>query len=309
MGPMGGSQLGGTCGAREGCEERRHHRRPNRGEQGLSTGPAKREQVMMSYAPGSFPHQRSCPRMEFVPVHQVRAHEYVAEQIRRQIALRLVRPGDALPSERELVTVFGVARRTVQQALRVLDREGLVVARRGRFGGTFVLESRDDTQSVDELASRVRRRREEVLELLDYRRLIEPGLTRVAADLASPTDLAAIDAALRGMTIARNEPEYMRFDTAFHVAVAEATHNRHLVKAVEDTRMGLNDALSLLPRTGTWRRCLSAQHDSIFAGIQARHPDAAAAAAEAHVMNSDKGVRALLIALTVSNDINGRRNA
>ena len=252
---------------------------------------------MMSQAQRSFQRLRSCSQMEFVPVQQVRAHEYVAEQIRRQIALRLVRPGEALPSERELVTMFGVARRTVQQALAVLDSEGLVEARRGRFGGTFVLESRDETQSMKGLTSRVRRRREELLELLDYRRLIEPALARLAANLARRTDLTAIGAALRGMTTARNEPEYMGFDTAFHVAVAAATHNRYLTKAVEDTRMGLNDALSLLPDTDTWHRRLSGEHDAIFAGIQARDPDAAGAAAEAHVMNSDKSVRALLIAI------------
>jgi len=44
---------------------------------------------------------RRRPRVSFDPIQQLRAHEYVAEQIRRHIALRLVAPGESLPSEND----------------------------------------------------------------------------------------------------------------------------------------------------------------------------------------------------------------
>ena len=74
-------------------------------------------------------------------VQQLRAHEYVAEQIRRHIGLRLIQPGEALPSERELASLFGVGRPTIQHALRLLEAGRLVEARRGRLtgGGVFDL--------------------------------------------------------------------------------------------------------------------------------------------------------------------------
>ena len=72
--------------------------------------------------------------VEFEPIQQLRAHEYVAEQIRRHIALRLIRPGESLPSERELATLFGVGRPTIQQAMGLLEADHLVEARRGRRG-------------------------------------------------------------------------------------------------------------------------------------------------------------------------------
>src|ERR1700746_3955743 len=50
----------------------------------------------------------SAPSLRFERIRQVRAHEYVAEQIRRHIALRLIKPGEALPAERELAGMFGV---------------------------------------------------------------------------------------------------------------------------------------------------------------------------------------------------------
>jgi GntR family transcriptional repressor for pyruvate dehydrogenase complex len=253
---------------------------------------------MTSSAARPTPSERFRSEVEFDPVRQVRAHEYVAAQIRRQITLRLVRPGAVLPSERELAVMFGVSRRTVQQALKTLEGESLIMARRGRFGGTFVLGFRDNGQTMDELTSRVLRRYHELLELLDYRRLLEPAIVRMAAESARPSDLTAMRSALRGMATAGDEPEYMRFDTDFHVAVAAATQNRYLAKAVEDCRLGLNDALILLPETEAWHSRLSGEHEQIFAAIAAHDPDGAAAAAEAHIMSSDTGVRVLLATIS-----------
>ncbi|WP_241228364.1 GntR family transcriptional regulator [Corynebacterium hylobatis] len=62
----------------------------------------------------------------------------IADGIREQIESRGLAPGDRLPTERELVEEFGVARMTVRHALDVLQMEGLIERRRGRTGGTFV---------------------------------------------------------------------------------------------------------------------------------------------------------------------------
>jgi GntR family transcriptional repressor for pyruvate dehydrogenase complex len=99
------------------------------------------------------------------------------------------------------------------------------------------------------------------------------------------------------MVRASAESEYMRLDTEFHLAVARATRNRHLTSAIEEIRMELNDALSLLPESETWHRRISGEHEAIFDAIESRDPDAAGAAAELHVANSDKGVRAVLAAI------------
>ena len=68
-----------------------------------------------------------------------RKHEYlvIAEQLRQRIETCELGPGDRLPSEREMVQDFNVARMTVRRALGLLQEEGLVERRRGRTGGTF----------------------------------------------------------------------------------------------------------------------------------------------------------------------------
>jgi GntR family transcriptional regulator, transcriptional repressor for pyruvate dehydrogenase complex len=237
------------------------------------------------------------PRVSFDPIHQLRAHEYVAEQIRRHIALRLVAPGEALPSERELAAMFGVGRPTIQHAMRLLEADHLVEARRGRRGGTFVLEPTEDALVMEELIARLLRHRDELEELLVYRSTLEPAVSRLAAETRRRGDLQAIRRTIRNMVGSTTEADYMCFDTGFHFAFARATHNRYLERATEEIRMQLNDALSLLPESETWHRRISGEHEAIFEAIEEGDVDEAEAATELHVANSDQGVRALLTAV------------
>jgi GntR family transcriptional regulator, transcriptional repressor for pyruvate dehydrogenase complex len=239
----------------------------------------------------------SVARVHFPRLQQPKAHEYVAEQIRRHIALRLIAPGESLPSERELAGMFGVGRPTIQLALKDLAADRLVVSRRGRHGGTFVLEPADDTVVQDELISRLLARREELEELLDYRRSIEPLISKMAARLRKRSDLSSMRSMIRNMVEAREEPEYMRFDTEFHLAVARATQNRFLLLSMEEIRLQLNDVLSLLPETETWHRRISGEHEAIFDAIESRDAKAAEKATVVHVDNSDRSVRATLTAI------------
>jgi DNA-binding FadR family transcriptional regulator len=150
---------------------------------------------------------------------------------------------------------------------------------------------------MDELIARLLRRRDELEELLVYRRTVEPAVSRLAAETRRRSDLATMRRAIRGMAEAPTEPEYMRCDTEFHLAIAGATQNRYLHREIEEIRMQLNDALSLLPESETWHRRLSGEHEAILGAIEARDPDTAEAATELHVENSDRSVRAVVAAI------------
>jgi DNA-binding FadR family transcriptional regulator len=237
------------------------------------------------------------PPLRFAPIQQLRAHEYVAEQVQRHIALRLIGPGESLPSERELAATFGVGRPTIQHALRLLEADRLVETRRGRNGGTFVAAPASDAGALDDLMARVLRQRQELEELLVYRRVIEPRVAREAARIRRREDLAAMSNAIEAMSRASSEPDYMRHDTEFHLSVAQATRNRYLLSAIEDVRLRLNDAMSLLPESDTWHRRLSGEHEAIAAAISSRDAEAAEQAMDLHVAASELSVRALLSAI------------
>lgn len=231
---------------------------------------------------------------DFEPIQPLRAHEYVAEQIRRHISLRLIRPGQALPPERELALTFGVGRPTIQQALTLLDAEGLVETRRGRRGGTFVAGAAQGGSAIDEVVLRLARHLQEVEELLAYRCTIEPAVARLAAVTRAQAGVEAMKHAIQGMGNAQSEPEYMRYDTAFHIAMAEATANRYLVRDVEEIRVGLNDAMTLLPESETWHRSIGNQHLALLAAVESGYAKRAGEVARVHVSDSERSLRAVL---------------
>jgi GntR family transcriptional repressor for pyruvate dehydrogenase complex len=235
--------------------------------------------------------------VRFERIHQLRAHEYVAEQIRRHISLRLIKPGEALPAERELAGMFGVGRPTIQHALRLLEAAGLVEARRGRSGGTFITRHDQDSHAADDMIVRVMRQRKELEDLLVYRRLIEPAAASVAARTRRAPDLAAMRRAIRGMAAATTEPDYMRHDTDFHIAVARATDNSFLTRAIEEIRMRLNDAMTLLPESEAWHQRLSGEHEALLEAIGNGDADKAETLMHEHVAISEQGLRAVLAAI------------
>ena len=235
--------------------------------------------------------------VRFEPIHQVRAHEYVAEQIRRHIALRLIKPGEALPAERELAGMFGVGRPTIQHALRLLEAAGLVEARRGRHGGTFITHPEEDSLAADDLIVRVMRQRKELEDLLLYRRIVEPAVARVAAGTRRSADLSCMRRAIQGMVASTTEPDYMRHDTDFHIAVANATGNALLTRAIEEIRLRLNDAMTLLPESEAWHLRISGEHEELLEAIERGDAGAAEAVMQEHVANSEQGLRAVLAAI------------
>jgi DNA-binding FadR family transcriptional regulator len=104
-------------------------------------------------------------------------------------------------------------------------------------------------------------------------------------------------AALESMSSATSEPEYMRYDTELHLAVAAATGNRFMCAAIEDVRLRLGEVTSLLPESETWHRRLSGEHEDIVSAIERQDENGAEAAMDAHVAASAQGVRAVLTAM------------
>ena len=233
----------------------------------------------------------------FRPVEQLRAHELVAEQIRRQVALRLVTPGQSLPPERELARLFGVGRATVQQAIELLEGEQLLESRRGRSGGTFVVGVAEGNETPVGVLDRVRKEKAAILEALDFRAELEPAAAAAAAAARRQHDLNALRAACRAAAATEDDAEFMEHDTELHLALGRATGNRYFAETLERLRLVLNDALVALPDSALWHARSNREHELLLATVGAGDGRAARKAMEIHVAHTDQSVRALLAAL------------
>ncbi|MDX3692880.1 FadR/GntR family transcriptional regulator [Streptomyces europaeiscabiei] len=178
------------------------------------------------------------------PVRAGNGFEEALEQIMQVVRLGLVPGGERLPAERELAERLGISRVTLREVLKVLQDQGLIEARRGRYGGTFVLP-RVDTPGEDELRRRLKGI--DVEDTLRFREVLEVG----AAGLCAAHGLTSEEVERLRAALARthNAPltEYRRLDTLLHLTIAELSGSPSLAGQYAAVRAGVNDLLDCIP--------------------------------------------------------------
>src|SRR3954452_16425603 len=119
--------------------------------------------------------------------------ELVSQRLRQQIVRGELSEGDALPSEAELMTQFGVSRPTLREAFRVLESEGLISVRRGAHGGARVQIPNGDIAA--RYAGLVLEFRGTTLEdVYDARNIIEPPCAAMLARKRTTADIKRLRA-------------------------------------------------------------------------------------------------------------------
>ncbi|MDG5805019.1 FCD domain-containing protein [Streptomyces ossamyceticus] len=178
------------------------------------------------------------------PVRAGNGFEEALEQILQVVRLGLVPGGERLPAERDLAERLGISRVTLREVLKVLQDQGLVEARRGRYGGTFVLP-RAETPGEDELRRRLKDI--DVEDTLRFREVLEVGAAGLCA-AHSLTDEQA-ERLRTALTRTREAPltEYRRLDTLFHLTIAELSGSPSLAAQYAGVRAGVNDLLDCIP--------------------------------------------------------------
>lgn len=244
------------------------------------------------------------------------AFEECVERLLQSISLGLARPGEKLPPERELAAQLGVSRFTLREAIRELADAGWLESRRGRHGGTFVL----DRRGVDAERVPVAGRPEfhDLDDVLVLRQVLEVGAARAAANAvlaartregkggvhpsrtgkrsvtgmrAPPSGAAspAAQAALLGLleecrTAAAGH--YRPADSRLHLAITALAGSRSLSAAVADVRVRVNEFLDAIPLLERNIAHSNNQHDRVVRSVLAGRPDDAGQAMEEHLAGS-----------------------
>ncbi|MBS1895545.1 MAG: FadR family transcriptional regulator [Actinobacteria bacterium] len=166
------------------------------------------------------------------PIATERTFEQAIERIVEGIERSRLRHGDALPKEATLAAELGISKPTLRQALRVLERAGLIEVRRGAGGGIFLAA---ELVPIDLLRSQVAAEEGIVVETLVARRIIEGGATRLAAKAARPGDFEEMERTVELLVAAAgSRDQVMRADAAFHRAVGRASGNRSIQAAMRE---------------------------------------------------------------------------
>jgi GntR family transcriptional repressor for pyruvate dehydrogenase complex len=225
--------------------------------------------------------------MPFQKVAPEKLSQSVVRQIEELILRGILRPGERLPSERDLAEKLGVSRPSLREAIGELADAGLLTSKAG--SGVFVAEVLGSAFSPA-LVRLFATHEEAVFDYIAFRRDMEGLAAERAARLGSETDLRVIDTIFGKMEAAhqkRDPTDEAQLDAAFHMAIIEAGHNvimLHMLRSMFDLlRDGVFYNRQVMFRNRTTRDQLLDQHRAMNDAIQRRDPVAAREAVAAHL--------------------------
>src|SRR4051794_11045592 len=197
------------------------------------------------------------------------AFEGCVEQLATAIRLGVYPFGSSLPSERELALRLGVSRATLREAIAALREAGMVRTRRGRGGGTVV--SFEPSAPAYDVNDGLAERREQLLDCLVFRRVVEPGgcWTAAGRDLTAAqrllltTALHEVDRAVE----ARDPVAHRQADSRLHLALASVTESSRTIAAVTEIQGCLHDMLQAIPVLQVNIEHSNAQHRTIVSAV------------------------------------------
>lgn len=230
------------------------------------------------------------------PIDSRNRSDIIADRILQMLGSADYRPGQRLPTEKQLCERFGVGRASVREALKKLEILGVIEIRQGE--GTFLQEVSPlgFWEMPLPLSRLITLRKRDLVDLMHIRRTIELETARVAAARRTGDHLAQLWALMDQMGREHGDAEaFLQTDLQFHITVAEATGNRVFPRLLNQVR-----ELYVLQYKHLICRIPGVTHDSfryhtdIVRAIEEGDGERAQAVMGQHLANSEKIVLELL---------------
>lgn len=166
-----------------------------------------------------------------------KSSDVLAERLRREILTDAYPPGSSLPTERELVSATGLSRGSVREALRILEAQGLVHTRAGRYGGTTVSQPTDD-HLAGHINVYAKGRSLPLSALVEVRLALEPMVAFLAAQRRTDADLETLRAIAERLDRSADtkSDSFLEENVEWHDALAAASHNELLCAFASSVR-------------------------------------------------------------------------
>jgi GntR family transcriptional repressor for pyruvate dehydrogenase complex len=223
------------------------------------------------------------------PVSRLHAYEQVLARIEPLIREGRLRRGARLPSERDLAQALGVSRNSLREAIRVLIARGALEPRPG--SGTFITEPSTDRMAIS-FASVLSDRSPELLDIMEFRRALEPAVAASAAQRAGPRDVAEMHAILdRHAERVRSGVPAVEEDAQFHTALAAATRNPVFARVVDQCLDLVQATRQRVLQSRTRAKRSLEGHLRILDAVKRHDPEAARNAMLAHLIEVEGLIR------------------
>lgn len=222
-----------------------------------------------------------------VAIRRSKLYEQVAQTVEQRIREDDLMPGEALPSEREMMREFGVGRPAVREALFHLQRMGLIELKAGARARVAAPTPKAVVENLSGSVRYLLSSPQGIRHFQEARGFLEIGLARHAAERATPDEIEALRLALEANHAALGDrAKFQKTDVDFHYVLAvipknpifETLHAAFVEWLVEQRHVTLN----WHGRDDTAQTAYQA-HKAIYEAIAAQDPDRAEAAMRKHL--------------------------
>lgn len=164
---------------------------------------------------------RSDPTRDLIlkrsPIRRSKLHELVSRKLEDMIRSGELKPGDRLPSERDIMTAYGIGRPAVREAFLSLESKGFITTESGRRACVVAPSVDNIVTTLDSVVGRIINERGSLKNLFDARKFIEAAMARQAAMVIDKVHLAELREALEANRQAiGNRSLFMETDIEFH---------------------------------------------------------------------------------------------
>jgi GntR family transcriptional regulator, transcriptional repressor for pyruvate dehydrogenase complex len=224
------------------------------------------------------------------------AHEKIVAQIKSEVFKKNIKPGEKLPSERELAEMFSTSRVTVRAAILTLKNRGLVRVKKGMGGGTFISNEIGDVEVTSILRDIIQWKNISIRHVIEVRSMIEPEVAFAAATNATKEDINAIWDTIKELEqFFKVKSKFQSSDENFHRALAAAAKNP-LLSLFQSS---LIDLLFKFIYDVTWRKedkdIMLGDHRLIAEKVADKDPEGARAAMVEHIIGMERLLRKLAV--------------
>ncbi len=200
--------------------------------------------------------------LQDVTIRKERISDQIKSILKQAILDGDFKPGDKFPPEIEIAQKYNVSKVSAREALREMETQGLIQKKRGVFGGSFVAEPGSE-KMVDVVVNSYLFGGITANDLSEFRRILEPGLAKLAARRRTKEDLAAMEQCVNEVdkSIKNGRPDQTKA-IYFHCLIADACHNRFISGLMEALVKVFQKVLAKSPDLETARKDL--EYNKLF---------------------------------------------